>query len=234
MAALISAIIPAYNEADIIEETIKAVLKIPEITQLIVVDDASTDGTSEAADRAGAHQVIRLSKNVGKGGALNKGFSLSNGSIIILLDADLGSTAIQAYRLLQPVLDNSADMTIGQFNAAADDPQNKLASRSKGFGTAVKIARAGIKLLAGSVIYAPLSGQRALNREIIEKAGGFASGFGIETALTIDALRMGYRVIEVPVDMKHRATGRDFRGFMHRGKQFAHILRIIIWKAICK
>ncbi|MHB1458812.1 MAG: glycosyltransferase family 2 protein [Armatimonadota bacterium] len=232
MAKRISAIIPAYNEADIIYNTVSAVLKIPGVTQVIVVDDASTDDTARVAEEAGASIVIRLYTNSGKGGALNAGFNRADGDIILLLDADLGESAFEGYKLLKPVLDEEADMTIGQFNKSAKISSEKLSTGSKGFGTVVKITRFGIKILTGRNITAPLSGQRAIKREIIEEMGSFPSGFAVEAGMTIDVIRMGRCVLEVPVNMGHRASGRDLRGFLHRGKQMLDVLKVLVFKAI--
>ena len=71
-----------------------------------------------------------------------------------------------------------------------------------------------------------------LKRKIIERASGFASKFGVEVGLTIDALRMGYRVVEVPVGMVHRPSGRSLKGFMHRGRQLVDVLRTLARKAL--
>lgn len=232
MAKLISAIIPAYNEADIIHDTVTAALQIQELTQVIVVDDASSDNTARIAEKAGASIVVRLDINAGKGGALNAGFACADGGIILLLDADLGESASEGWKLLQPVINDEADMTIGQFNKSADISSEKLSAGSRGFGTAVKIARKGIKILTGTNITAPLSGQRAIKREIIEKMGGFPSRFAVETGMTIDVIRLGGRVVEVSVNMGHRASGRDLRGFLHRGRQMLDILKILLYKAI--
>ena len=57
---------------------------------------------------------------------------------------------------------------------------------------------------------------------------GFGYGFGIETALGMGVHRLGYRVVEVPVAMTHRRTGRDLRGMVHRGRQFVHVLLAIL------
>ena len=238
MAHQVSAIIPAHNEADIISDTVRAALSIPGVDQVIVVDDASTDGTGDAARSAGAHKVLTLEHNLGKGGALNEGWRHSEGDILLLLDADLGASASEASNLLNPVLDGSADMTIAVFGrvqppeSLESDEGTKLGAKSRGLGMVVRVARWGIKAMTGQRFETPLSGQRALKREIIEKSGGFASKFGVEVNLTIDALRMGYRVSEVPVAMVHRPSGRDIRGILHRGRQFLDVLRVLCIKAL--
>ncbi|MHB0997733.1 MAG: glycosyltransferase family 2 protein [Armatimonadota bacterium] len=230
MAERVSAIIPAHNEADVIARTVASALAIPGVTQVIVVDDASTDGTAMAAQKAGAHKVIILENNKGKGGALNAGLQSADNDVLLLLDADLGSSASEALKLITPLLEDKADMTIALFGKVPPIESEGLAARSGGFGVVVKFARFGIKLLTGKQINAPLSGQRALKREIIERSGGFASRFGVEVALTIDAVRMGYRIEEVPVGMVHRASGRDISGFLHRGAQMVDVFRALVRK----
>lgn len=214
----IAALIPAYNEADIIVETVKAVRSICGVDEIIVIDDGSTDDTSKVASDAGA-SVIRLEKNSGKGTALNAGLAQTDADIILMLDADLGASAVEAERLLEPVIRGEADMSIAVI---------KTPSKHRGgFGCVMKLARWAVRHYGGSEISAPLSGQRAVRREVLEKAGGFAPGFGVETALTIKALRHGYRLVEIPVAITHRYTGRDIRGFVHRFKQFVDVARVV-------
>lgn len=233
MAQWVCAIIPAHNEADVIADTIRGVMDIPEVSQIVVVDDGSTDNTAGIASAAGA-QVIQLPRNLGKGGALNKAMEQTQGDVLLLLDADLGRSAKEATALLAPVLAGEADMTVAIFRAkpAQDIETRNLAAKSRGFGSVMKIARLGIWLMTGRWVVSPLAGQRALRKEIIEKAGGFAPKFGVEVGLTIDALRMGYRVLEVPVHMVHRASERDLKGFMHRGRQMVDMLGTLGRKAL--
>jgi hypothetical protein len=71
----------------------------------------------------------------------------------------------------------------------------------------------------------PLSGQRAIRRNVLDSVRPLAPGFGVEVAMTIDAVRAGFRVLEVPVAMEHAVTGRDVAGFLHRGRQGLDLLR---------
>ena len=232
MGEKVSAIIPAYNEADLIGETVRAVKSVPVVYQTIVVDDASTDGTADAARSAGADLVLVLETNHGKGGALNAGWIHAKGSVLLLLDADLGGSAIEAEKLVEPVLADTADMTIGILGGESSGSSFSISSsqgaRSGGFGLVMRTARFGIRLLTGKSVTAPLSGQRAVRREVIERVGGFASKFGVEVALTVDALRMGCRLVEVPVGMVHRPSRRDVRGFAHRGRQLLDVVRVLL------
>lgn len=218
----IAAIIPAYNEASRISATVAAALHIPGATRVIVVDDGSRDDTAAVAEAAGAQRVLRLPQNRGKGAALNAGWQEAAEPVILLLDADLGATAAEAWKLLEPVLKGDADMTIATFPPSA---------AGGGFGLAVRLARWGIFKLTGQRVTTPLSGQRCVIRRLLETCGGLEQGFGVETALTIDALRAGFRILEVKTEMAHRVTGRDWRGIRHRARQFRDIAWTLIRRA---
>jgi glycosyltransferase involved in cell wall biosynthesis len=217
---MISAIVPAYNEAERIAGTIAGILTIPNVDEILVVDDGSDDDTALVADEAGA-TVIRLSSNGGKGAALNLGANAAAGEVLLLLDADLGRCAGQAAILLEPIQSGQADMAIASFPV--------IPGKGGGMGIVVRFARLGIRRATGLEVSTPLSGQRALRREVWAKIGGFENGFGAEVALTIDAVRAGFRVVEVPTTMTHRVTGRDWKARKHRFKQLAAVARAL-WK----
>ena len=109
----VTAIIPAYNEAQTIGDIVSVVASSPLIRDVIVVSDGSTDQTVQVAENAGA-TVIHLSHNVGKGGAMIEGIRHTNASIILFLDADLiGLTTNHLEQLLRPVLNGSRAMQVG-------------------------------------------------------------------------------------------------------------------------
>lgn len=217
----VSIIIPAYNEADRIAETVKAAKLLGD--EVLVVDDGSQDDTAAVAESAGADRVIKAERNGGKGAAMNIGCAAAKCDILLLLDADLGETAREAGALLPPIVNGETDMTIAAFPKAAG---------KAGFGAVVKLSRWGIKQCTGQIMECPLSGQRAMKKEVFEAIGGFGSGFGVETGLTIDVIRKGFRVQEIPVNLNHRATGRDLAGFLHRGKQLWDVARILARKRV--
>lgn len=213
----VSAIIPAYNEAQSICATIQALQGITEINEIIVVDDGSSDLTAAQALLAGA-SVRQLPHNRGKGGALQEGVRLAQGEILCFVDADLGASAAEFTHLLRPVLADQADMTIAIFPPAR---------RRGGWGLVKRLAIYGISKLSGYHPVSPLSGQRVLRRRVWESLRTPLVGFGVEVGLTVECLRNGYRLQEIPVQMTHRETGRDLSGFKHRGKQFLHLLRTL-------
>lgn len=213
-------LIPAYNEADIIGDTVAAAMGMPGVAEVIVIDDGSEDNTPFVAYDAGA-RVIQMDMNLGKGAAMNRGVQESEADVFLIIDADLGTSAAETYRLLEPVLADQADMSIAVMKAPA--------GHKAGFGFVMKLAKWGIRKYAGVEVHAAISGQRAIRRQLVEDIGGFEKGFGVETALTIDAVRSGYRIVEVPLPLTHRLSGRNWKGFLHRGHQFWDISKAL-WR----
>lgn len=212
----VSVLIPAWNEADRIDQTILAVRTLPEVDEIIVIDDGSTDETYRVAMEAGA-RVVRHFTNYGKGAAMYSGILSTDSDVVVFLDADMCETAVEVRKLLRPVLEDRCDMSIGCLPRPTRG----------GFGLVKGFARGGIRRLGGIELAAPLSGQRACNRRALDAIGSLGEGYGVEVAMTIDAARGGIRLLEVEVDMKNREYGRDLRGFWHRGKQLIHIARVL-------
>ena len=96
-----------------------------------------------------------------------------------------------------------------------------------GHGLVVGLSGAGIRRAVGWQPAQPLNGQRCLTRAAFEAARPLARGFGVETAMTIDLKRKGLRIMEVEVDMAHRATGSDLAAKLHRARQFADVARAL-------
>lgn len=230
----VAAIIPAKDEQERIAATVEAILGLPEVGVVIVVDDGSADRTSAVAARAGA-VVVGHSRNRGKAAAMETGATaltavesreanLATPRSLLFLDADLEDSASRARPLIDPVLNGEADMTIGVL------PTQR--SAGGGRGLVVDLARQGIQRATGWTPTQPLSGQRCLTRAAFDAALPLASGFGVETGLTIDLLRQGYRVVEVDVEFFHRVTGTDLRAQVHRGRQYAHVMRALVARGV--
>lgn len=217
----VAAIIPARNEADRISSTVEALRGIAEIAECIVVDDGSSDATGVRAAAAGA-RLIRSDRRRGKGGALAAGVARTDADVLLFIDADLEQAAARAVVLLEPVLDGRLDMAI-----AAPPP-----GAPSGFGLVEGLARVSIRAMTGRRMARPLSGQRALHRRVLEAAHWPIAGFGVETGLTIDALRAGLRVDEVPMPVEHRLTGRTPAGFAHRARQGFDVLRVSLSRGV--
>ena len=220
-AGSVAVIIPALNEQERIAATVTAARTLPGVVQVIVVSDGSTDDTEHRACEAGA-LVVRHARNRGKAAAMETGAEAATAAgapHLLFLDADLQATASEAAVLVPPVLRGEADMTVATFPV--------LPNKSGGMGLVVRLARWGIRRLTGRTMAAPLSGQRCITQAAFEAARPLARGFGVETALTIDVLRAGCRVLEVPTQMTHRVTGRDWGARRHRARQFFHVARAL-------
>lgn len=216
------AVVPAFRQEECIGETVASLLGIGVVDSVVVVDDASGDLTARRARQAGATVVVN-GRNLGKGGSLNRVLRNLDFDVLLLIDGDLGHFAGQADLLLEPVFSGEADIAIAAFGA----PRLR-----GGFGIAQGLGRLGIRRLAGRVMASPLSGQRAMTSEAFRKVAPFAPGFGMEVAMTVDALREGLRLVEVQTTMSHSETGRDLAGFIHRGKQFGDILLAIVSRSV--
>ena len=218
-AGPVVALVPAKDRADSVGATVAALASVPGVDEVVVVDDGSTDETTAVALAAGA-RVVRLDANVGKGDAVRAGVDATpHAAVYVLADADLAHTAARVGALLEPVLANEADMTVAVLPAAGT---------RGGLGGVRRLAGAGIARATGGrfVPRAPLSGQRAVRADLLRSLP-LARRFGLETALSIDAVRAGARVVEIDVDLDHRHTGRSVAGFRHRAVQGAHITRAL-------
>jgi hypothetical protein len=225
-------VVPAKNEADRVAATVRSALTIPGVDLVVVVDDGSTDDTQRAAREAGAH-VVRHLRNRGKGAAMTTGalavarrdaLDGTAARALLFVDADLGETAASTAPLTVPVLADQADMTI-----AVLPPQRTAGG---GHGLVVNLSRNGIRRATGWTATQPLSGMRCLTREAFNAALPLAAGWGVETGLTIDLLRQGFRVHEVPCDLHHRVTGTDWRAQLHRARQYRDVARALLARGV--
>jgi glycosyltransferase involved in cell wall biosynthesis len=220
---VVSILIPAYNEEKRIGNTIKPLINSNCIDEIIVIDDGSSDHTAKKAGEYGV-VVSRLGKNMGKGWALRHGIKQAKGNIIGFLDADVEESSLEIEKLIKPVAEGDCDVTIAKF------PPSK---KKGGFGLVKQLAKRGVYLYTKKIISSSLSGQRVFNRKVLEDILLPTGGYGVEVDMTIDILKKGYKIKEVPVNMKHAETGRDIKGFKHRAKQFSHI-SIVLLKRLVK
>lgn len=219
-------VIPARNEAHLIAATSMAAARVAGVDIVLVVDDGSADDTAAIAAAAGA-RVVRHPRNRGKAAAMETGAEVvrllesdagTGPRHLLFLDADLGDSAAHAGPLADPIRAAAADMTIARFTDRV---------RRGGLGIVTTVSGAGIARAVGWRPAQPLNGQRCLTRAAFDAALPLASGWGVETGLTIDLLRQGMRVAEVEVPLCHRATGNDWRSQLHRIRQLADVTRAL-------
>src|SRR3954451_7032297 len=224
----IAVVVSAYNEADRLGETIGAVREAFPGARVMVADDFSTDATPQVAEQAGA-ELVRADKHLGKGGAntlavgrltSRDGAGHGNLPIVVLCDGDLGASARELPRLVEALERDEGDLAVATFARRVGG----------GFGFAVGFSRWAIRRRTNGALSptAPISGQRALKPEVVPAVLPFAKGFGMETAMTIDAHRAGFRLPEVELPLEHRATGRTLAGFVHRFRQLLSFARVYV------
>jgi glucosyl-3-phosphoglycerate synthase len=231
-ASRVACIIPAKDEEQRIAATVEAARDLPGVEIVIVCDDGSSDRTSQHAAGAGAI-VVSHTRSRGKAAAVE---SAVNGlgvieqrdkrpeaRTLLLLDADLEDSAANCAPLIHPVVDDEADLTIAVLPAQ----QTAEGANPGGFGLVVNTARRGIAELTGWTPRAPLSGQRCITRRAFELASPLAAGWGMEVGMTIDLLRAGLRVVEIEIDLRHRATGTDIGAQLHRAAQLRDVTRAL-------
>jgi len=201
VAESLTVLVAARDEERSIGKTVSALHEEFPEAEILVADDGSRDGTAAAAEQAGA-RVVRLPR-LGKGQALALAEREAPPGRLLLCDADLEGE-------LAPLLEARADLAVAAF----------AERQGGGFGIAKSAARALVRARSGFEAREPLSGQRALSQAARAACFPTAPGFGCEVRMTIDAARGGLDVVEVELPLRHRATGRDSLGFLHRGRQF--------------
>ena len=205
MDSPLTVLVAARDEQDRIGGTIAELRRQFPTADVIIADDGSRDATAAVAEAAGA-RVVRLPRR-GKGQALTLGERVAAPGDLLLCDADLRGD-------LRPLFGSHADVTVAAF----------ARRQGGGFGIAKGTARRLIRRASGHEAREPLSGQRRLTQKARERLFPLSAGFGCETAMTADAARAGLELGEIEVELEHRATGRDLRGFLHRGRQLRDIL----------
>jgi glycosyltransferase involved in cell wall biosynthesis len=216
----LAVVVAARNEADRVGETVAALRRAFPEAAVWVADDASTDGTAEVAMTAGA-RVVSRGRPHGTGGNVTAAAEAALGDeptprLVLLCDADLGASAAELAPLVDAVERGECDLAVAAFGQRVGG----------GFGVALGFARWAIRRLCGFEAAAPISGQRAMRVDVLRATLPFARGYGMEIGMTVDAVRAGHRVREYELDLTHRATGRDLRGFIHRGRQLLDFGRV--------
>ena len=220
MGAGIAVVVSARNEQSLLVDTLAALRAAFPSARLTVADDASTDSTPEIARAAGA-ELVRTPRRTGKGGAttlaVRHALERAAPATIVLCDGDLGASARTLPALVDALERGDGDLAVAVFARRVGG----------GFGIVLRCSRAAIERLTGLSPRAPISGQRAMSSAVLEAVLPFAAGYGMETAMTIDAHRAGFRLVEIELALEHRASGRSLRGFLHRARQLVDIARAL-------
>jgi glycosyltransferase involved in cell wall biosynthesis len=193
---------PCFNEAATVEEAVKRVLESPLVLELVIVDDGSTDGTSELLDTLTDERirVYHQPENRGKGAALQRGFREATGTFVIIQDADLEYDPRDYEQMLVPLLDGRADVVYGS-RFVSDRPHAVLYFWhyvGNRFLTTMSNMFTNLNLTDMETCF------KAFRREVLEGLVVEESRFGVEPELTAKVARGGWRVYEVGISYAGR------------------------------
>lgn len=199
----LSIIVPVYNESKTILAAISRIQKTSFEKEIIIVDDASTDGTDKQLQSLPSSSeivILRHARNAGKGAALRTGFAKATGEIIITQDADLEYWPEDYHTLIDLIERDAADVVYG----------SRFIGRHRVFLFTHWLANFFLNLLANILFNTTLTdletGLKAFRREVLSGFVLKSNDFSIEVELTAKVCRGGYRLYEVPI----LYTGRTY------------------------
>jgi glycosyltransferase involved in cell wall biosynthesis len=198
---VLSVVMPVFNERNTIEEIIPRVLAVGMPIQLIVVDDVSTDGTTEILERLQQQHgftLLRQLKNGGKGSALRRGFAAVNGDMVIIQDADLEYSPEEYPLLTNLITSGRADVVFGSRFLGTHRVfllTHYLGNRLLTFITNV---------LYNTMLSDMETCYKVMRTDVLRSMELKSNGFGIEPEITAKVFKRRYRVYEVPISYDGR------------------------------
>ncbi|MCM3572118.1 glycosyltransferase family 2 protein [Mesobacillus subterraneus] len=204
--------LPAFNEEESIAEVIENIPRTfagADQVEVLIIDDGSTDGTVAEAKKAGADHIISFEKNRGLGAAVRKGIEESfrmGADVGVMIDADGEYPAWQIPDIVKPILNGEADYTMG----------SRFMGTIKGMKFHRRMGNYCFTflqtLLLRKWLYDGQSGMRAFSRKVLENAE-IIHDYNYAQVLTLNLVRKGFRVLEVPIKYRVRTTGTSFISF---------------------
>jgi glycosyltransferase involved in cell wall biosynthesis len=200
----LTVVMPVYNERDTLEAIVRRVRDVPLKIELLCVDDGSKDGSREILARLEAEglvdRVILHERNQGKGKALATGFAEASGNVVVIQDADLEYDPSEYRKLLQPILDDRADVVYGS-RFLGGEPHRVLYFWHY-------VGNRFLTLLSNMVTNLNLTDMetcyKCFRREVLQDLEIEERGFGVEPEITAKVARGGWRVYEVGISYSGR------------------------------
>ncbi|MBU1599897.1 glycosyltransferase family 2 protein [bacterium] len=220
----LSVVIPVYNEELTIKEVIDKVMAVPIDKEIIVVDDGSTDRTPEILKESRDKVTIIYNSliNIGKGAAIRIGFEHIKGDVVIIQDGDLELDPSEYPRIVGPIMEGKADVVygsrfLGEKGRKETSLVNYLANKLLTFLTNV---------LYKTNITDMETAYKCFRADVIKKMRLKSIGFEIEPELTAKALRLGYKIYEVPISYHPRRIEEGKKiGFMDGFKAIYYLFK---------
>lgn len=202
MADKVAVLIPCYNEAVTIGKVVDDFKRVLPDADIYVYDNNSKDDTAAIAEDHGA--IVRTEPRQGKGNVVRQMFREIDADYYIMVDGDDTYPAEAAPRLLEPLMNDTADMTVGdRLSNGTYGEENDRAFH--GFGN--NLVRWLIKVIYGYAFDDVMTGYRAFNRIFVKTMPVLSEGFQIETELSIHAVDKRFRIADVPIDYRDRPEG---------------------------
>ena len=200
---LLSVVMPVYNEQATVEEIVGRVLCVPLRIELVVVDDASTDGTREILGRMAAGRGFKLvlaERNRGKGAAVRRGIRETTGDVIVVQDADLEYSPEEYPELIDLIVKGKADAVFG----------SRFIGRHRCFLFTHYLANLFLNLVTNVLYNTTMTDMetcfKAVRADVLKSLSLESDRFGIEPEITAKLFKRGARVYEVPITYE----GRDY------------------------
>ncbi len=219
----VSIVIPARNEeanlAMVLDDLHATLRKLPQYEfEVLVIDDHSTDRTREVSEAHGARVVSNPGQN-GKGMALRLGFQTATGDLIAMLDADYSHRAEELSRFLEQFADDSVGLVIGSRVVGGSEEYTHIRALGNVFLSAT------MGLCTGRYLSDALNGFKVFRRDVFTDFVYTSRMFEIEIEIIANALRKGYRVVEISSHERARAGGEAKSRVVRHGTRF--LLRIL-------
>jgi len=202
MPSRVSVVIPALNEAESIGSVVQS-MPWGEIAECIVVDNGSTDGTGDVARTAGA-KVVSSPRGYGAACAAGAKAALESSDVLVFLDGDGSDDVAAMQRLVGPIERGEADFVIGSRMRGNAEPGSLNGAQV----FAARMIGALVRMLCG-FRYTDMGAFRAIRRECLETMQMREMTYGWNLEMQIKAVRMGLRVVEIPVDYRCRIAGES-------------------------
>jgi glycosyltransferase involved in cell wall biosynthesis len=218
----VAVLIPCYNEEAAISKVVKDFLAAVPNATVFVYDNNSTDRTVEIATAAGA--VVRVERLQGKGNVVRRMFADVEADVFVLVDGDDTYDATSAPKLIQKLLRESLDMV----NAVRVESSAAAYRHGHRFGN--RLLTGFVAWIFGSRSSDMLSGYRVFSRRFVKSFPALATGFEIETELTVHALELGLPIAEVPTPYRERPPGsasklRTYRDGMRIANTIVNLIK---------
>src|SRR6478609_6140101 len=200
----LSVVMPAYNEEATIEQILGRVLDSPWVSEVVVVDDGSSDRTVELVEKVASIEdrvhLFRQPANAGKGAALRRGFAEATSAVVVVQDADLEYDPAEYGDLLEPIIDGRADVVFGSRFLAGRPHRVLYFWHSVGnrFLTTMSNMFTNLNLTDMETCY------KAFRREVMQSILIEEDRFGFEPEFTAKVARGGWRVYEVGISYSGR------------------------------